>query len=123
MLAAALQHKQERLHTIQQLYFTAVHIDTQTLFVSLSLLDARVRIQLSNNDTITRELRIREGVVVTLDCTARLNETIARIAEAGLPLSVLRGITWYAQFIDVRGELIGSEIVVTVPRIGAGTIM
>ena len=100
-----------------------MHKPSLSLSLSLSL-DRRVRIELSNNDNNIRELRIREGVIVTFDCTARLNETIAQLTAAGIsPASVLRGITWYAQFINVNGEFIGSEIVVTVPRIGTGTIM
>lgn len=80
--------------------------------------DGRVIIQLSNNDTAMRELRIREGVIATLDCSARLNETIALIREAGLPLSALSRAKWYVQFIDVQGEFIGSETLIDQPSIG-----
>lgn len=72
-----------------------------------------MRIQLSDNVNIQRELRIREKVIVILDCSATVNATKQFLMEANLPLSFLQNITWYAQFYDRNGELSGIESVLT----------
>ena len=65
-------------------------------------------IQLSNNAT-NRRLLIRERVIVTFDCTPRV-ETVKRIIQEDGG-GQLQNVSWYVQFIDFKGEL-GTERVV-----------
>jgi hypothetical protein len=68
----------------------------------------RVRIQLSDNETV-RELRIRERVVVTLDCTPKLNMISDLLKSMNLSNNSIETVNWFAQFYDSQGLLTGSE--------------
>ena len=78
-------------------------------------------IQLSNNAT-NRRLLIRERVIVTFDCTPRV-ETVKRIIQEDGG-GQLHNVSWYVQFIDFKGELGTERVVVsTTPLVSSPDLL
>ena len=72
--------------------------------------DGTVTIQLSNNAT-NRRLLIRERVIVTFDCTPRVEAVKKIIQDDGG--GRLHNVSWYVRFIDFKGELGNERVVVS----------
>ena len=98
------------------MYPTDVYI-MQIWLTYNSYIGVHVIVQLSDNATV-RELRIREGVIVTLDCTPKLNSTRDFLQSQNISYTFIN-ITWYVQLYDFRGTLAGPERIVVSDSTGS----